>query len=487
MTFNQIDSCRLALSDFLELFEHVPEWYADVQKMAAFSSACNEADATATRHINNLFAESGSLLSTDNLSASFLSTRVTFPDLSIAAGDECRVLIHAPSGSGKTTCFKILRGAIADDYTVSGKLRWGVAYERVCFVPQFPFIDRWTDFHSYIKDIPQDHIVRLQLEQLTARVDKSRWVQELSGGEKARLALLHALAQKPEFLVLDETTSSLDRENVDAVLAILKRSSVPFILFCTDEFRSPVFTHSCELAVTTGTLSLPDRPLVGNCFEEQAVKQFAQHQMKMVLPHGFDGRMYLAGGCFKTLVHGKPPADLDLWPASSDDRDKLMQALQEQGSTLIEHGEFNSTFASSQQIRIEVTVKCFASLEACVSEFDLALSCVGAEYTGCEIVDVRVSPEAKSGMQAREVRLVQNWYKHAYNLRTLDRLQRYATELPSFSVPASELRTVWQTYVDEQEPIARARMLKNADLNESQVPSYVQELVELADAHNLSS
>ena len=71
-----------------------------------------------------------------------------------------------------------------------------------------------------------------------------------------------------------------------------------------------------------------NRPPVGNCFEEQVVKQFAQHQMRMVLPHGFDGRVFLAGGCFKTLVHGKTPADLDLWPASSNDRDKLMQALQ---------------------------------------------------------------------------------------------------------------------------------------------------------------
>jgi ABC-type polar amino acid transport system ATPase subunit len=45
---------------------------------------------------------------------------------------------------------------------------------------------------------------------------------QLSGGEQQRVAIIRALAMKPEAMLFDEPTSSLDPEMVGEVLSVIK-------------------------------------------------------------------------------------------------------------------------------------------------------------------------------------------------------------------------------------------------------------------------
>ena len=62
----------------------------------------------------------------------------------------------------------------------------------------------------------------------------------LSGGEKQRVSLARALIKKPTFLICDEPTGNLDKENRDIVLNLLekinKEFSTTIIVVTHDEF-----------------------------------------------------------------------------------------------------------------------------------------------------------------------------------------------------------------------------------------------------------
>ena len=47
--------------------------------------------------------------------------------------------------------------------------------------------------------------------------------RSLSGGERQRLALASVLALRPEFLILDEASSMLDRRSISDILSIIRR------------------------------------------------------------------------------------------------------------------------------------------------------------------------------------------------------------------------------------------------------------------------
>ncbi len=82
----------------------------------------------------------------------------------------------------------------------------------------------------------QELLQYFNLENLSERFPES-----LSGGERQRIALIRALANNPRILIADEPTSSIDDENTQLVLNLLKQvnqeSKVTVVLTSTDLYE----------------------------------------------------------------------------------------------------------------------------------------------------------------------------------------------------------------------------------------------------------
>ena len=220
------------------------------------------------------------------------------------------------------------------------------------------------------------------------------------------------------------------------------------------------------------------------CINRTSVEQFSKYLISLILPETFASHFCLAGGCFKSLIHSKDPNDIDLWPVSESDRLKLIDELVSQGGDILSEGEFNTVFrqplfndltespkieTTNRCLKIEVTKKCPSSLELCLANFDLVLSCVGVEFDSGKIVQSHIHSDVARDVVNREVNLVKSLKRHKYNLLSLKRLHRYANEL-GYSVPSTTIDYLWQVTFMHASEEERKDLLQAAHIELSEIP-----------------
>jgi cell division transport system ATP-binding protein len=160
-------------------------------------------------------------------------------DLSLSLGAGEVAFVTGPSGVGKTTLLRLLHGELrprSGEVWVAGHplhRRWlrGVAQVRrqTGFVFQdFRLLPRLTAFENVVFAlevadplVPQGFVRRRATEVLEAvglgRRAKA-YPDQLSGGEKQRVAVARALAPKPGLLLVDEPISALDDRRAELVM-----------------------------------------------------------------------------------------------------------------------------------------------------------------------------------------------------------------------------------------------------------------------------
>ena len=194
------------------------------------------------------------------------------------------VSIIGPSGGGKSTflrCLNLLekpeQGQIFFEGTeITGKKvdidahrqKMGMVFQHFNVFPHLSVCKNITLAPTLLKKKTEAEAVEMAKELLNrvGLIDKiDEMPGKLSGGQKQRLAIVRALAMKPEVMLFDEPTSALDPEMVGEVLDVIKG-------LVDTGMTSVIVTHEMRFA-----REVSDRVLFmaeGNILEQGAPDQF---------------------------------------------------------------------------------------------------------------------------------------------------------------------------------------------------------------------
>lgn len=210
-------------------------------------------------------------LQVENLTKSY-GFKCLFENISFGIDQGQRVSIIAPNGTGKSTLLKIISGK--ENYD-SGKITFNNDI-RIGYLPQEPdFPNDITIIEScfttknevtncikeYERLIDQQQIglendAELQkaiadmdrldawnyeskIKQILGKLDLhnlSQPINELSGGQKKRLALGNVLITQPDFILLDEPTNHLDLEMIEWLEDFLNHSKMTILMVTHDRY-----------------------------------------------------------------------------------------------------------------------------------------------------------------------------------------------------------------------------------------------------------
>ncbi|MDM5436492.1 ATP-binding cassette domain-containing protein [Bacillus hominis] len=153
------------------------------------------------------------------------------------------IAVVGKSGCGKSTLLKFLlrlyefEGAIKINGKPIQDYNLEVLRREIVLVPQHPELINGTVWENIIFDLSEvqkdeikemlqdlrvDEFVSQLPEQYNTNIGKYS-NQSLSGGQLQRLAIARALIRNPQVLLLDESTSALDKENTKIVLQAIRK------------------------------------------------------------------------------------------------------------------------------------------------------------------------------------------------------------------------------------------------------------------------
>jgi len=192
-----------------------------------------------------------SALEIRNLKKSFGSLEV-LRDVSLAAKQGEVICIIGTSGSGKSTflrCINLLETPDSGEVLVNGELikmkrnkngklnptdqnqvdrirsKLSMVFQDFNLWSHMTILQNVIEAPVYVQKVEKSEAVKngLSLLEKVGIVEKAdHYPSSLSGGQQQRAAIARALAMKPDVLLFDEPTSSLDPELVNEVLKVMK-------------------------------------------------------------------------------------------------------------------------------------------------------------------------------------------------------------------------------------------------------------------------
>ncbi|MCC6198138.1 MAG: amino acid ABC transporter ATP-binding protein [Burkholderiales bacterium] len=210
-------------------------------------------------------------------------------DLAVAAGE--RIVVCGPSGSGKSTLVRIANllepfqlGRLevcgidlrADEVTRAKRLavsrKVGMVFQQFNLFPHMSVLQNLTvgPVHGFGVS-PREALERAlhYLERVGLTDQAEKHPAQLSGGQQQRVAIARTLCTRPELVLFDEPTASLDPEMVNEVLQTMESLAAEgmTMIIVTHEMRFArrvadrvVFMDQGQVIETSGPDDFFDRP-----------------------------------------------------------------------------------------------------------------------------------------------------------------------------------------------------------------------------------
>lgn len=175
-----------------------------------------------------------------------------------------KVIIIGPSGSGKSTflrCLNLLETKDSGEIVFEGNMitektnldeyrkNIGMVFQNFNLFNNMTVKENIMLAPTTLKlktkeEAEKDAKKLLKKINLLSKIDK--YPNQLSGGEKQRVAIVRALAMEPKIMLFDEPTSALDPEMVGEVLDLMKK-------LADDGMTMIIVTHEMKFAKEIGS------------------------------------------------------------------------------------------------------------------------------------------------------------------------------------------------------------------------------------------
>jgi len=178
------------------------------------------------------------------------------------------LVIRGKNGTGKSTLIKCLLGInpvkngmiFLDESDINGFKKWTkfgyVSQNFDDFNYEFPLtVEELLDFSSSKKN-PKHDFLKL-LDQIGILDILNQNINSLSGGQLQRVFIVRAMLNKPEILILDEPTASIDKQNTEffykTVDEFNKQGITIILITHTNSLEDINYTHTLTMNLDLST------------------------------------------------------------------------------------------------------------------------------------------------------------------------------------------------------------------------------------------
>ncbi|MBO4667086.1 MAG: ABC-F family ATP-binding cassette domain-containing protein [Bacilli bacterium] len=171
------------------------------------------------------------ILDAKGLSASY-GEKILFQNIDISIEDNDKIGLIGINGTGKSTLLSILAGnrdIEKGDITIVGK-------KKIVMMPQEVTYDNDETVLEYLE---KQNLPLFEAKSILTKLeinDFSQKINNLSGGNKRKLALGMALVKESDLLILDEPTNHLDSEVIEWLEKFLQKRTKAILLVTHDRY-----------------------------------------------------------------------------------------------------------------------------------------------------------------------------------------------------------------------------------------------------------